>query len=358
MKSQRDLVFFTAALLVTSLAALAQPAAKRTSGQVMAELQQAGQELQQAVSGLDVLLDPVKRAQYGPGAVGPLRKMLGAYEELAQIEPAMKKDILPARLQFMALLSLLGDQQATDLLARLAESSDAAEALAAKSTQLQVRWWQTNQDAAAQSKVLDDMTRLAKANPTSDALAHNLMVMSQQAAASKENRARAEAIVLHELKGPLASQVAQQIRDMQKLRELEGKPLTLSGTTVEGGSLNTADWKGQVVLVVFWAASSPPSVSETPRLKRVFGQYKDKGLRIVGVANDKNPAELTKFLEQNTDIAWPQLYEKTKPGWHALATEHNVNSIPTMILIDKKGLVRSVDARAELEVLVPKMVSE
>ena len=65
-----------------------------------------------------------------------------------------------------------------------------------------------------------------------------------------------------------------------------------------------------------------------------------------------------KFLGQNRDAAWPQLFDAGNPGWHKLADTLGVNAVPTIFLIDRKGIVRSVEARDAYDKLVPELLKE
>ena len=112
------------------------------------------------------------------------------------------------------------------------------------------------------------------------------------------------------------------------------------------------------VLVDFWASWCGPCKEELPKLKKFYQQYHGQGLEVVGVSCDNEAEDLGRFLAQNRDMPWPQLFDPTQPGWHALAAKYNVNSIPTMFLIDRKGVVRSVEARANYEKLVPELLKE
>jgi hypothetical protein len=60
-------------------------------------------------------------------------------------------------------------------------------------------------------------------------------------------------------------------------------------------------------------------------------------------------------------MPWPQLYdakENPKIQWNPLAKEWGINGIPTMFLIDKKGILRSVEAREDFEKEIPKLLDE
>ena len=84
-------------------------------------------------------------------------------------------------------------------------------------------------------------------------------MFTEQAAANDELKERAEKIVLNDLKSQAAADMAVGIQAAQKLRALNGKPLTIEGTQVDGSKFSSADWKGKVVLVDFWATCVRPA---------------------------------------------------------------------------------------------------
>jgi thiol-disulfide isomerase/thioredoxin len=145
---------------------------------------------------------------------------------------------------------------------------------------------------------------------------------------------------------------------MPRLKQLEGKPLTLKGLTVEGRPFSTEQWKGRVILVDFWATWSPPCMHEMPRLKKAYKDFNGKGLEILGISCDKRAQDIATFRANHPDAPWPQLFDKTTPGSHPLVAEYGVQGIPTLILIDRKGIVRTVDARQNFEALIPQLLGE
>ena len=60
-----------------------------------------------------------------------------------------------------------------------------------------------------------------------------------------------------------------------------GADFSIPSLANPGEQLSLASYKGQVVLLDFWATWCPPCRSELPELNRLYGELKDKGFVIV-----------------------------------------------------------------------------
>ena len=110
----------------------------------------------------------------------------------------------------------------------------------------------------------------------------------------------------------------------------------------------------------FWATWCGPCIGELPNVKKAYASYHDKGFEIVGLSRDTEDDVLNKFTKEN-DMPWMQLREKSqdeKDRWHPLAKQYHVDGIPQMFLLDKKGILRFVDAREDLEKKVKMLLEE
>ncbi|MDA7994047.1 MAG: redoxin domain-containing protein, partial [Pirellulales bacterium] len=122
------------------------------------------------------------------------------------------------------------------------------------------------------------------------------------------------------------------------LRRLQavGQPLDLSGTTVDGKKLSLRDFKGKPVLLHYWATWCEPCKVDIARIRELQEKYQ-RDIVVVGIALDGDKAALQRFL-QSKPLTWPQLYEQGGLDGR-LAEELGVLTLPTMLLLDKEGVV-------------------
>jgi thiol-disulfide isomerase/thioredoxin len=345
----------------TTMPATAPSAAARTPEAINADIRNQFDAVRQVMSDPSTLTDAAKRSAAAPKAIPVFKKILADFSELETVDPSTKDQVAPAQAEFTMFLALMGDSEAAKTLQTQADSKDSAESLQGKSGQLMIAWLKASHDDAAGNKVIDDAEKLAKANPDSKELTGQIYQMTQMGAPSKPQADRLEGIVTGVMKNEVADAIKQQIDGEHKLDGLENKPLTIAGTLLDGKPFTTADWKGKVILVDFWATWCGPCREELPRVEKMYSDYHAKGLEVLGVSNDMSADDLTKFVADNKAMPWPQLFDAAAAAqqqWNPITTGYGINGIPTMFLIDKKGVCRSVTAREKMEDLIPKLLAE
>jgi peroxiredoxin len=83
-------------------------------------------------------------------------------------------------------------------------------------------------------------------------------------------------------------------------------------------------------------------------------------LAILGVSNDFDVDALNKFTAKES-MPWPELFDAGAAAnheWNSVTVAQGITGIPTMYLIDKKGVLRSASARDNMEELIPKLLAE
>jgi thiol-disulfide isomerase/thioredoxin len=77
-----------------------------------------------------------------------------------------------------------------------------------------------------------------------------------------------------------------------------------------------AEYKGKVVIVNFWATWCGPCKTEIPDFVKLYAQYKDKGLVIVGISIDDSPEQLQSFMrEYKMNYPVVQMRPEVEDAW-------------------------------------------
>ncbi|HXJ60704.1 MAG TPA: TlpA disulfide reductase family protein [Verrucomicrobiae bacterium] len=124
---------------------------------------------------------------------------------------------------------------------------------------------------------------------------------------------------------------------------LQGKPVPMKFTALDGREVDLAQMRGKVVLVDFWYTRCQPCVEELPRVKAAYEKYQEKGFAVIGISSDTDKTTLEKFLKEK-GISWPQYFEGRAAN--KFTAEFGINGFPHMFLVDKQGCLRFDDVRA------------
>ena len=124
----------------------------------------------------------------------------------------------------------------------------------------------------------------------------------------------------------------------------------LSGKTIDGKTLSTADYKGKVLVVNVWGSWCSPCRAEADNLVQVAKATADKDVQFVGLNTRDTSTEPAVAFEKKYAVPYPSLYDPT--GRLMLRFKKgtlNPQAIPSTIVIDRDGKIaaRALQALSE-----------
>lgn len=113
-------------------------------------------------------------------------------------------------------------------------------------------------------------------------------------------------------------------------------PLTLKD--IRGRQFSLSDYKGKVVLLNFWATWCPPCRTEIPDLIKMQAQYRDQGLRIIGITYPPEKISEVRRLMRKLGVNY-RVAMGTKASKALFSSS---DALPLTVVIDRDGAVRDV----------------
>jgi len=104
---------------------------------------------------------------------------------------------------------------------------------------------------------------------------------------------------------------------------------------LDGGTFKMSDHESKVVLVDFWATWCPPCRAALPHLQELSVEYADEGLVVVGIATDRQGAEIVKPFVTKNGLT----FEIVLPADQIDQQFGGIRSIPTTFLVGRDGVV-------------------
>ena len=117
--------------------------------------------------------------------------------------------------------------------------------------------------------------------------------------------------------------------------------------SLSGKKVSLDAYRGQVIVLNFWATWCQPCEQELPEFERLQQRYGERGLKIITVSVDSNVENIRAFVKKN-DVRLTALWDYRKK----LAAAYNVEAMPSTYVIDRYGVIRFVHkgfSRAEFK---------
>lgn len=102
-----------------------------------------------------------------------------------------------------------------------------------------------------------------------------------------------------------------------------------------GENLRLSEFRGEVVMINFWASWCGPCRQEMPILDELYAQYQPLGFTILGV-NVEEDSDKAKALLKDIPVSFPVLFDNQS----MVSKLYDVVAMPSTVLVDRDGNVR------------------
>ena len=120
-------------------------------------------------------------------------------------------------------------------------------------------------------------------------------------------------------------------------------------------TLALRDLRGKVVVLDFWATWCGPCQAQSPVLDGLATRFRDRGLVVVGMNTNDEEGNAKRWAASH-GVVYPIVYD----DGNKVAHEYNVESFPTLVIIDREGKIVArrigITSANELEGLVKKIL--
>ena len=119
---------------------------------------------------------------------------------------------------------------------------------------------------------------------------------------------------------------------------MTGKPapdFALKSST--GENLRLSEFRGDVVMINFWATWCGPCRQEMPLLDELYSRYNRVGFNLLGVNIDDDSSRAMDMIRE-LGVNFPVLFDSRKE----VSKMYDVDAMPVTVIVDRTGNVRFV----------------
>lgn len=98
---------------------------------------------------------------------------------------------------------------------------------------------------------------------------------------------------------------------------------------LDGKKKELQDYKGNLILVNFWASWCGPCNEEATSMEKMYKEFKNKGVVVVGISIDHHVSQVEKFIKQYS-ITFPVLLDTNETA----ASAYEITGVPETFILD------------------------
>ena len=107
--------------------------------------------------------------------------------------------------------------------------------------------------------------------------------------------------------------------------------------SASGTNMRLSEYRGNVVMINFWATWCGPCRQEMPLLDDLYSRYERVGFSLLGVNIDDDSSRAMQMAEE-LGVSFPVLFDERKE----VSKLYQVEAMPVTVLVDREGKVRHV----------------
>lgn len=114
--------------------------------------------------------------------------------------------------------------------------------------------------------------------------------------------------------------------------------LRFEGETLDGGTFDVRDHRGEVVVVNVWGSWCPPCIAEAPELQKTWEAVQGKGVTFVGIdVKDNDAAALAH--EKRFGVTYPSIRDRDGRLLVSMRGTLPPQAVPSTLVLDRRGRV-------------------
>jgi peroxiredoxin len=144
--------------------------------------------------------------------------------------------------------------------------------------------------------------------------------------------------------GTLGEKATWELTRLDNLDNLQvGKPAPpFVGTDLDGRTVQLADFRGKVTVIVFWGSWCGPCMRLVPHERELHARMKGKPFALLGV-NAGDELEKARETVEKHEMDWQHVWDRGGTRTSPIQIAYNVQHWPTIFVLDRSGIIRYID---------------